>query len=148
MTDAFNKLVLGTSAVRRAFRRVAITAILANPPGRRTIGGLLSGIGIHYPRPRGGHRLVGRRMPDVDCGGRRLFELLRTGRFVLLAESVLDADLPVIVCAVHSDPNLPTAVLVRPDGYVAWASEAMPDEASLRTAVERWTLIADPASRV
>jgi hypothetical protein len=58
--------------------------------------------------------MVGRRMPDVDCGGRRLFELLRTGRFVLLVKSVLDADLPGIVCAVHSDPNLPTAVLVRP----------------------------------
>ena len=148
MTDAFNKLVLGTSAIRRAFRRVAITAILALPVGRRTMGGQLSGIGIRYPRPRGGHPLVGRRMPDLHCGSQRLFELLRTGRFVLLTNAALDVDLPGIVCAVHGDPNLPAAILVRPDGYVAWASEAMPDEASIRTALQRWIRTADPAPRV
>ena len=49
MTDAFNKLVLGTSAIRQAIRRVAITAILGLPVGRRILGGLLSGIGIGTP---------------------------------------------------------------------------------------------------
>ena len=52
MTDAFNKLVLGTSAIRQLIRRVAITAILALPVGRRTMGGLLSGIGIKYAARR------------------------------------------------------------------------------------------------
>jgi 2-polyprenyl-6-methoxyphenol hydroxylase-like FAD-dependent oxidoreductase len=148
LTDAFNKLVLGTSALRRAFRRVAVTAILALPAGRRTMGGLLSGIGIRYARPRGAHRLVGRRMPDVDCGRQRLFELLRTGRFVLITKTPVDVDLPGVACGVHGDPGLPAAILVRPDGYVAWASGMAPDAATIRAAVERWSLAANPASRV
>ena len=148
MTDAFNKLVLGTSAVRRAFRRVAVTAILALPAGRRTLGGLLSGVGIRYSRPRGAHRLVGTRLPDVVCGGARLFELLRAGRFVLLTNGAIDVDLDGVACGVHSDPKLPAAILVRPDGYVAWAADAEPDAATVRAAVERWILGPSAASRV
>ena len=147
LTDAFNKLVLGTSAIRRAFRRVAITAILALPPGRRILGGLLSGIGIRYDRPRGAHRLVGARMADVDCQPHRLFELLRSGGFVLLTKAAIDAPLPGVVAGVHDDPKLPAAVLVRPDGYVAWASDATPDAAALQAAIDQWTLGTD-ASRV
>jgi 2-polyprenyl-6-methoxyphenol hydroxylase-like FAD-dependent oxidoreductase len=148
LTDAFNTLVLGTSALRRAFRRVAVTAILALPLGRRTIGGLLSGIGIRYSRPRGAHRLVGRRMPDVDCGSQRLFELLRTGRFVLVTNAAIDIELPGVACGVHGDPSLPAAILIRPDGYVAWASDTVPGEATIRAAVDQWTKVANPASRV
>jgi hypothetical protein len=148
MTDAFNKLVLGTSAIRRTFRRVAVTALLAIPAGRRMMGGLLSGIGIRYARPRGAHRLVGRRMPDVDCGRQRLFELLRTGRFVLLTNAAVDVDLPGVARGVYTDPSLPAAILVRPDGYVAWATDTTPDEATVRAAVERWSLDPNRASRV
>ena len=148
LTDGFNKLVLGTSAIRRVFRRVAITTILALPVGRRTLGGLLSGVGIKYDRPRGAHRLVGSRMPDVDCERQRLFELLRGGGFVLLTKAAVDVTLPGVVAGVHDDPKLLAAVLVRPDGYVAWASDAVPDAASIRAAVNQWSLTADPAPRV
>jgi hypothetical protein len=148
LTDAFNTLVLGRSALRRIFRRVAVTVILGLPVGRRILGGLLSGIGIRYSRPKGAHKLVGRRMPDVDCGAQRLFELLRTGRFVLLTRTAADVELPGVAGGVHGDPNLPAAILVRPDGYVAWASDAVPDDATSRAAVGQWTLIARPASRV
>ncbi|MCW2556698.1 MAG: 2-polyprenyl-6-methoxyphenol hydroxylase-like oxidoreductase [Mycobacterium sp.] len=147
LTDAFNTLVLGTSALRRLLRRVAVTAILGLPIGRRVMGGLLTGIGIRYSRPRGAHGLVGRRMPDVDCGAQRLFELLRTGRFVLLTRTTVDVELPGVACGVHGDPSLPAAILIRPDGYVAWASDAVPDEATIRAAVDQWTLISNPASR-
>jgi 2-polyprenyl-6-methoxyphenol hydroxylase-like FAD-dependent oxidoreductase len=140
MTDAFNKLVLGTSAIRRAFRRIAITAILALPLGRRTLGGLLSGVGIKYDRPRGAHRLVGQRMRDVRCQPLRLYELLRGGDFVLLTSAPADVAPPGVVAAVHDDPKLPAAVLVRPDGYVGWASDTPPEAATLRAAVAEWTL--------
>lgn len=148
MTDAFNKLVLGTSALRRAFRRIAITALLALPVGRRTMGGLLSGIGISYDRPRGAHRLVGRRLRDVACRPGRLYELLRGGGFVLLTNAAVDVALPGVVVGVHDDPKLPAAVLARPDGYVAWASDTMPDAASIRAAVRQWNLTAAPAPRM
>jgi hypothetical protein len=152
LTDAFNTLVLGTSAFRRLFRRVAVTAILGLPIGRRIMGGLLTGIGIHYARPKGAHKLVGRRMPDVDCGAQRLFELLRTGRFVLLTRASTDVSVDIelsgVAFGVHGDPSLPAAILIRPDGYVAWASDTVPDEATIRSAVNQWTKTAKPASRV
>lgn len=149
MTDAFNKLVLGTSAVRRALRRIGITAVLATPPGRRVVGGLLTGIGISYGRARGEHRLVGTRMPDVECGSTRLFELLRYGSFVLLTRGDTGEAPDGVVCGVHDDKGLPSAVLVRPDGYVAWAADGPTSPAELRNALARWTVahVSDARSR-
>jgi 2-polyprenyl-6-methoxyphenol hydroxylase-like FAD-dependent oxidoreductase len=139
LTDAFNQLVLGRSAVRRALRRVVIRSIFLFPRSRRLVGGRLSGIGIGYPRrSRDDHPMVGRRMPDVDCGETRLYELLRHGRFVLVTTADVDLDRPDTVSAIHADPRLPAAVLVRPDGYVAWASDAMPTAAEARAAVDHW----------
>jgi 2-polyprenyl-6-methoxyphenol hydroxylase-like FAD-dependent oxidoreductase len=123
LTDAFNQLVLGRSLPRRVFRRVAITALLNIGATKRMMQGRLSGIGIRYPRPHGAHPLTGRRMPDVDCSGTRLYERMRDGRFVLLTRAGLDLGRSDITVAVHADSALPPAVLVRPDGYVAWAGE-------------------------
>jgi hypothetical protein len=50
-------------------------------------------------------------------------------------------DRPDIVHAVDAHPELPDAVLVRPDSYVAWASERLPDSAELAAAVDRWTRV-------
>ena len=146
MTDAFNKLVLGTSAVGRAFRRVAITAVLSVPAGRRVIGGLLSGVGIRYDRPRGAHRLVGTRMPDVQCYSGRLFELLRDGGFVLLTRTPVDA--PGAAVGVHDDAALPAQVLVRPDGYVAWASDELPGRRIANVMGMAWPSTPMPAPRI
>jgi 2-polyprenyl-6-methoxyphenol hydroxylase-like FAD-dependent oxidoreductase len=121
LTDAFNQLVLGRSLPRRVLRRVAITFLLNFRPTRRMMQGRLSGIGIRYPRPHGAHPLTGRRVPDVDCSGTRLYELMRDGQFVLLTRANLDLGRSDVTLAVHTDPTLPPAVLVRPDGYVAWA---------------------------
>ncbi len=85
LTDAFNQLVLGRSAVRRALRRVRHQHPSCGlPRSRRLIGERLSGIGIGYPRSRGDDGMVGARMPDIECDGTRLYELLREGRFVLV----------------------------------------------------------------
>jgi len=146
LTDAFNQLVLGRSALRRVLQRLVIRAIVHFGRTRRAMVGRLSGIGIAYPRPsRDAHPWVGRRMPDLDCTGARLYELLREGRFVLVTAAGVNAgmdtgavDRPDLVHAVHSDSTLPPAVLVRPDGYVAWASEHPATTAQICAAVEHW----------
>jgi 2-polyprenyl-6-methoxyphenol hydroxylase-like FAD-dependent oxidoreductase len=136
LTDGFNQLVLGRSLPRRALRRAVIATAVSIPATRHILQGLLSGIGISYRRPRGAHRLTGRRMPDVDCSGTRLYELMRDGRFVLLTRGKVDLGRADVTVAVHTDPELPPAVLVRPDGYVAWAGE--PAEAA--SALNRWCI--------
>jgi 2-polyprenyl-6-methoxyphenol hydroxylase-like FAD-dependent oxidoreductase len=95
---------------------------------------LVSGLGISYPARPGAHPLEGKRMPDVPiAGGGRLYELLRSGKHVLLAGA--GEALPAtegwtdrIVLAERTRPH-PRVILVRPDGYIGWAS----DEAADRT---------------
>ena len=134
LTDAFNQLVLGRSLPRRVLRLVAMTVLLRFPVTRRSMQGRLSGIGISYPHPRGVHPLTGRRIPDIDCSPTRLYELMRDGRFVLLTRTAIDLGRTDVTVAAHTDPALPPAVLVRPDGYVAWAGEISECAAT----VDRW----------
>ncbi|MBB5780721.1 FAD-dependent monooxygenase [Nonomuraea jabiensis] len=117
------------------------------PPAARRLREAISGLAISYSAPRGAHPLVGRRVPDVLLTGEssRLYEALRDGRFVLLAP----ADEPAATGSLlparvrHATPRsarLPS-MLVRPDGYVAWASTAA-DPATrvlgLRSALAEW----------
>jgi 2-polyprenyl-6-methoxyphenol hydroxylase-like FAD-dependent oxidoreductase len=131
LTDAFNQLVLGRSLPRRVLRRVAITVLLNIGVTQRMMRGRLSGIGISYPRPRGAHPLTGRRMPDIECGPTRLYEVMRSGRFVLVTREALDLGRADVDVAHTDDPGPPDAVLVRPDGYVAWAGPATGAAAAL-----------------
>ena len=135
LTDAFNQLVLGRSKVRNLLQRMAIRTIVHFGRTRRVMTGRLSGIGIRYPRPdRDSHPLAGRRMPDVESAGTRLYSLLREGKFVLLtASGVAAPNRADVVHMGHDDPALPPAVLVRPDGYVAWAGDH-----EIPAAVDRW----------
>lgn len=141
MTDMFNQLVLGRSAVRRFLQRFVVRSILNFPRSRRIAAERLSGIGIAYPRSRGDHPLVGRRMPDVNCNGGRLYKLLRSGRFVLLTTGPVGevGDRPGVQHETHCDSSLPAVVLVRPDGYVAWAQQRLPSAAELACALDRWS---------
>ena len=120
------------------------------------LAGIVSGLDVHYELGEG-HPLLGRRMPDLDLqlngDRRRVYELLRDGRPLLinLGEAgrldtagwedrvgVIEAgyggewELPVtgVVAA-------PSAVLVRPDGYVAWVDEAR-SSAGLGDALTTW----------
>lgn len=138
LTDAFNRLVLGRSAVRRALMALAVGSVVRIPRARRLMADRLSGIGIAYAREKGDDPLVGRRMADIDCNGTRLYELLRGGLFVLVTAAPVALDRADVVQAVDSRPELPDAFLVRPDGYVAWASERLPHAPDVAAAVARW----------
>jgi 3-(3-hydroxy-phenyl)propionate hydroxylase len=116
---------------------VSELAVMDEP--RKRLAGIISGLDIHYDLGEG-HPLLGRRMPDLDLvtahGPLRVFELLHSAEPVLLnlgepggfdiapwADRVqlIDASykgewkLPVLGAV-----TAPTAVLIRPDGYVAW----------------------------
>jgi 3-(3-hydroxy-phenyl)propionate hydroxylase len=122
---------------------------------RKRLAGLISGLDIHYDLGEG-HPLLGRRMPDLDLvtadGPLRVFELLHEAKPVLLnlgGPGDLDiapwADRVQLVDASYESewelPVLgpvaaPTAVLVRPDGYVAWVGE--PAGPGLTDALSTW----------
>jgi 2-polyprenyl-6-methoxyphenol hydroxylase-like FAD-dependent oxidoreductase len=122
---------------------------------RRQLAGIISGLDIHYDLGEG-HPLLGRRMPDLDLvtadGPLRVFELLHGAKPVLLnlgepggfeiapwADRVqlIDAsyegewELPVLGAV-----SAPTAVLIRPDGYVAWVGEGT--DSGLADALTTW----------
>ena len=124
---------------------------------RHRLGLMITALDIRYDI-KGDHPLIGHRVPDADLttatGATRVHELLRAGRPVLLA---LDGnDLPavpewsdrieIVAATSRSEhwaiPGIgeippPAAVLLRPDGYVAWAS-AEPDAAGLPEALTVW----------
>ncbi|MGW1324581.1 rifampin monooxygenase [Streptomyces antibioticus] len=86
-----------------------------------------------------GHELLGRRMRDVTLKRGRLYELTRTGRGLLLDQtgrlSVAGwADRVDHVVDVSEELDVP-AVLLRPDGHVAWAGE---DQRELLGRLPRW----------
>lgn len=113
----------------------------------------MSALDIHYDLGPG-HPLLGRRMPDLDlitdAGPQRLFTFLHQARPLLLR---LDASssLPIDhdrVRLIHAQyqgawelPVLgvvpaPTAVLIRPDGHVAWVGEG--SDQGLQEALIAW----------
>jgi flavin-dependent dehydrogenase len=131
---------------RRDERMQALVDVVADLASmdepRKRLAGLISGLDIRYDLGEG-HPLLGRRMPDLDLvtadGPLRVFELLHDAKPVLLilgepgdfditpwADRVqpIDAsckgewELPVLGAV-----TAPNAVLVRPDGYVAWVGE-------------------------
>jgi hypothetical protein len=116
---------------------------------------MMSGLDVRYDLGQG-HPLLGRRMPDLDIttanGPRRVFTLLHRARPLLLnlseanriditswADRVAMVDarcdgpwqLPVIGAVIAPD-----AVLIRPDGYVAWVGEGT--QGGLADALTTW----------
>jgi 3-(3-hydroxy-phenyl)propionate hydroxylase len=135
--------------------RDTVSELLRMDEPRRRLAAEMSGLGIHYDLGEG-HPLLGRRMPDLDLviadGPVRVFTLLHDARPLLLnlgepgsvdisqwAERVrlIDAtydgswELPVL-----GEVTAPTAVLIRPDGYVAWVGEST--QKGLADALTAW----------
>jgi 3-(3-hydroxy-phenyl)propionate hydroxylase len=150
-------------------RHQALRDILAELLGmdepRKRIAAMFSGLDVHYDLGEG-HPLLGRRMPDLDVhtadGPTRVFTLLHDARPVLLnlgepggfdvspwanRVRLVDAthvgvwELPVL-----GEVAAPPAVLIRPDGHVAWAGELSDPE--LPRALATWFGAATPRSVV
>ncbi|MFG3089933.1 rifampin monooxygenase [Streptomyces antibioticus] len=100
----------------------------------------ITAIGVRYDFGDGdGHELLGRRMRDVTLKRGRLYELTRTGRGLLLDQtgrlSVAGwSDRVDHVVDVSEELDVP-AILLRPDGHVAWAGE---DQKELVGGLRRW----------
>ncbi|HET6356840.1 FAD-dependent monooxygenase [Streptomyces sp.] len=118
------RLAMAHTPLQRAARSLASRFLNAVRPASARAMGMISGIGISYAAPRGAHRLTGRRAPDLELTQGRLYELLREGRFVLVAPKGENPAAPaapgsVIRATWASDRR--GALLIRPDGYIAWA---------------------------
>jgi 2-polyprenyl-6-methoxyphenol hydroxylase-like FAD-dependent oxidoreductase len=135
-------------ALRAARQAIARTATRL-PRMARRVTRTISGIGIAYPAPRGAHPITGRRAPDVPLAGhgpKSLYQALRPGRFVLVTppDTPVPASLMtgwagrVEVATAGGDTH--TLVLVRPDGYIAWAAgdAELAGGAAIRAALTRW----------
>jgi 2-polyprenyl-6-methoxyphenol hydroxylase-like FAD-dependent oxidoreductase len=132
----------------RTFRDKVLAAATRIGPISRHLAGAVSGIDMAYPAPPGAHPLVGRRAPDIPLAGgtpRTLYRALRPGRFLLVMPP--DAAKPALPVTGWSDRvDLVTAggmtrnvVLVRPDGYVAWAAvDSDRADRAIRTALSEW----------
>ncbi|MFE0726896.1 rifampin monooxygenase [Streptomyces antibioticus] len=100
----------------------------------------ITAIGVRYDFGDGdGHELLGRRMRDITLKRGRLYELTRTGRGLLLDQtgrlSVAGwSDRVDHVVDVSEEFDVP-AILLRPDGHVAWAGE---DQRELLAQLPRW----------
>src|SRR5258708_4801386 len=135
--------------------RDTMSELLGMDEPRRRFAAMMSGLDIHYDLGEG-HPLLGRRMPDLDLvtpnGPLRVFTLLNDARPALLnlgepggfditpwadRVQVIDAtygglgELPVLGAV-----TAPTAVLIRPDGYVAWVGD--PTQLGLVDALTTW----------
>jgi hypothetical protein len=151
---------MASVALRRADERTkalrdTVSEVLRMDEPRKRYAAMLSGLDIHYDLGSG-HPLLGRRMPDLDLitadGPLRVFTLLHAARPVLLNLGVpggfditpwadrvqlIDAgfagtwELPAIGAV-----TAPAAVLVRPDGHVAWVGDLT--QVGLADALTTW----------
>ena len=133
-----------------------VSELLSTDEPRRQLAAEMSGLGVHYDLGDG-HPLLGRRMPDLDLvtddETLRVFTLLHDARPVLLnlgeprafditpwsdRVQLVDAqyagtwEIPAI-----GEVSPPNAVLIRPDGYVAWVGDAA--QLGLTDALEKWS---------
>ncbi|MFL5413401.1 MAG: FAD-dependent monooxygenase, partial [Myxococcales bacterium] len=138
----------------KALREIMSELLQMDEP-RKRYAAMMSGLDIRYDLGEG-HALLGRRMPDLDLvtanGPRRVFTLLHDARPVLLNlgepgafEIAPWADRVRLIDAKYAGPwelpvlgavTAPAAVLIRPDGYVAWVGDGT--QRGLTDALTTW----------
>ncbi|GFE24420.1 FAD-dependent oxidoreductase [Streptomyces nigrescens] len=115
----------GATALRELFSK-----LMDFEEVNRYVTGMITAVGVRYDFGEG-HELLGRRMRDVELKRGRLYELMHGGRGLLLDQtgrlSVAGwEDRVDHVVDVSEELDVP-AVLLRPDGHVAWAGEDQQD---------------------
>jgi 3-(3-hydroxy-phenyl)propionate hydroxylase len=155
LQNTMAQVALSKTDERTEAVRDTMSELLSMDEPRKRFAAMMSGLDIHYDLGEG-HPLLGRRMPDLDLvtsgGPLRVFTLLHDARPVLLnlgepgdfdispwadrvrlidAEYVGEWELPVL-----GRVTAPTAVLIRPDGYVAWVGDGT--DAGLPDALSTW----------
>jgi 3-(3-hydroxy-phenyl)propionate hydroxylase len=155
LKNTLAQAALGRGDERTKALHEKMSELLAMDEPRKRYAGMMSGLDVCYDLGAG-HPLLGRRVPDLDLvtdgGSRRVFSLLHQARPVLLNfddPSAIDIapwadrvrwlnaqyagawELPVLGAV-----TAPSAVLVRPDGYVAWVGDGT--EHGLREALSTW----------
>ena len=156
------QVALSSADDRHQALRDTMNELLGMDEPRKHIAGMLSGLDIHYDLGEG-HPLLGRRMPDLDVhtadGPTRVFALLHDARPVLLnlgepggfditpwADRVRFVDVRhdgVWELPLLGEVAAPPAVVIRPDGHVAWAGDLTDPE--LPRALATWFGAATPA---
>ncbi|HWC37076.1 MAG TPA: FAD-dependent monooxygenase, partial [Acidimicrobiales bacterium] len=161
------RTTMAASALLREDERIGalrdtLTELLRMEEPRKSVAGIISGLDICYDLGDG-HPLLGRRMPDLDLftsnGPMRVFALLHDARPLLLnlggsggfdmapwaarvqlvdAKHVGTWELPVL-----GEVTAPKAVLIRPDGHVAWVGEL--DDPGLPDTLSTWFGAPTPA---
>ena len=149
------QVALATPGDRHQALRDTVAELLSFDEARRRFAGMMSGLDVRYDLGDG-HPLVGRRMPDLDlrtaAGTTRVYELLHEARPVLLdlddsggfdlapwagrvrlVEATCEGGWEV---PVDGEVPAPAAVLIRPDGHVAWAGDLA--DAQLPQALTTW----------
>jgi hypothetical protein len=141
LRNTMAQVVLGKPDERHQAAKDTMAELLSMDEPRRAIAANLAGLDIHYDLGEG-HPLLGRRMPDLDVhtadGPTRVFTLLHDVRPVLLnlgesegfdispwarVRSVDAKHDGLLQLPVLGEVAAPPAVLIRPDGYVAWAGD-------------------------
>ncbi|WP_278184884.1 FAD-dependent monooxygenase [Mycobacterium mantenii] len=137
LRNALAQMALMRPDERTKALRDTVSDLLGMDGPRKRFAAMMSGLDIRYDLGAG-HPLVGHRMPDLDLvtadGPLRVFDLMRDARPLLLEFSGRTdigpwTDRVRVIDAKHVDPivlpvlgpvSAPPAVLIRPDGHVAW----------------------------
>jgi 3-(3-hydroxy-phenyl)propionate hydroxylase len=155
MRNTMAQRALGATDERTAALRTIIADLLALDEPRTHVAAMVSGLDIHYGTDDG-HPMVGRRVPDLELatpsGATRIYEHLHHAKPLLLnldPTSELDTmawrdqvpqidatytgtwELPVL-----GEVEPPSGLLIRPDGYVAWAGTR--SDTGLHIALTNW----------
>ncbi|MFE2967647.1 rifampin monooxygenase [Streptomyces sp. NPDC059340] len=129
--------LLGTDPGATALREL-LSKLMDFEEVNRYVTGMITAVGVRYDFGEG-HELLGRRLRDVGLKRGRLYELMHGGRGLLLDQtgrlSVAGwADRVDHVVDVSEELDVP-AVLLRPDGHVAWVGE---DQRDLVGRLPKW----------